>query len=128
VKLSFVRIFVRDWPRALEFYSESVGLPVAFASKDLGWAQLDTGECQLALERVAKEADDTDGLVGRFVGASLSVEDVQATYERLCARGVEFLAPPELQPWGGVLAHFRDPEGNVLTLLGAPPETTRPKE
>ncbi|MCC6917989.1 MAG: hypothetical protein IT548_02225 [Alphaproteobacteria bacterium] len=29
-----------------------------------------------------------------------------------------FLAPPERQPWGGTLAHFRDPSGNGLTLLG----------
>ncbi len=39
------------------------------------------------------------------------------SYAELRARGVEFLAPPEQQPWGGVLAHFRDPDPNVLTLL-----------
>jgi len=26
--------------------------------------------------------------------------------------------PSEKQPWGGVLAHLRDPGGNILTLLG----------
>lgn len=40
--------------------------------------------------------------------------------QTLLARGVEFLAPPQRMPWGGVLAHFRDPDGNVLTLVGAP--------
>jgi hypothetical protein len=30
------------------------------------------------------------------------------------------LAPPEVMPWGGVLAHLRDPDGNVLTLVGRP--------
>ncbi len=25
---------------------------------------------------------------------------------------------PEEQPWGGILAHLRDPDGNILTLLG----------
>jgi predicted enzyme related to lactoylglutathione lyase len=29
------------------------------------------------------------------------------------------LAPPEKQPWGGIVAHFRDPDGNVITLLGS---------
>jgi predicted enzyme related to lactoylglutathione lyase len=48
------------------------------------------------------------------------VDDVEATWERLRARGVEFVARPELMPWGGVLAHFRDPDGNVLTLVGPP--------
>ena len=40
--------------------------------------------------------------------------------QTLLARGVEFLAPPQRMPWGGVLANFRDPDGNVLTLVGAP--------
>jgi predicted enzyme related to lactoylglutathione lyase len=29
----------------------------------------------------------------------------------------DFLAPPERMPWGGVRAHFRDPDGNVVTLM-----------
>ena len=45
--------------------------------------------------------------------------DVFATYEALVARGVEFLGPPEKQPWGGVLAYLRDPDGNVVTLIGS---------
>ncbi|MDH3643838.1 MAG: hypothetical protein OES38_17160 [Gammaproteobacteria bacterium] len=35
------------------------------------------------------------------------------------AKGVEFVEPPERQPWGGVLAHFKDPEQNIMTLVGA---------
>ena len=54
----------------------------------------------------------------RFVAVSLQVEDVQAVYEELVAKGVEFLGPPERMGWGGTLAHFRDPDGNVLTLPG----------
>ena len=51
---------------------------------------------------------------------SLAVADVEATYARLRARGVAFEARPERMPWGGVLAHFRDPDGNVLTLVSGP--------
>jgi len=127
VKLAYLRVFVSDWPRALKFYSEAVGLPILFANQEAGWAQLDTGECQLALERAASPEEGEEDLVGRFVGASLAVEDVHATYERLRSRGVEFVGPPEPQPWGGVLAHFRDPDGNVLTLLGSSEAATRPK-
>jgi uncharacterized glyoxalase superfamily protein PhnB len=55
--------------------------------------------------------------VGRFVGVSLEVTDIDATYRTLVERGVQFDAPPERQAWGGTLAHLRDPDGNVLTLL-----------
>jgi predicted enzyme related to lactoylglutathione lyase len=57
-------------------------------------------------------------LVGRFVGASLRVIDIDATYRDLLAKGVAFVEPPERMPRGGVLAHFKDPDGNILTLLG----------
>jgi predicted enzyme related to lactoylglutathione lyase len=55
---------------------------------------------------------------GGFLGVSLQVADIFATHKFLAARGVEFVAPPEKQPWGGVLAHLRDPDGNILTLVG----------
>ncbi len=49
-RLIVVRVFVRDWPRARAFYRETLGLRVAFASAEMGWAQFDTGEAQLAIE------------------------------------------------------------------------------
>jgi len=32
------------------------------------------------------------------------------------------IEPPEKQPWGGILAPFRDPDGNVLTLAASAKE------
>jgi len=72
------------------------------------------------MERVRFADHGHEHVLGRFLGVSLEVSDVFATHKVLAARGVEFLAPPEKQPWGGVLAHLRDPDGNVLTLLGRP--------
>jgi predicted enzyme related to lactoylglutathione lyase len=118
-RLSIVRVFVRDFERALGFYNGTLGIPLALRSDEHGWAQLATGQAQLALERL-DPARGEDALLGRFLGVSLAVADVQACYEELFARGVDFLAPPEQMPWGGVLAHFRDPDGNVLTLVGPP--------
>jgi lactoylglutathione lyase len=77
---------------------------------------------QLVLERVDPSDAEGRALVGRFVGVTLEVPDVLATYEHLVARGVDFVEPPEKQPWGGILAHFRDPDGNVLTLSGSAKE------
>ena len=124
-KLFAVRVFVTDWERAIRFYTETLGIPASYRSDELGWAQLATGEGQLALERAAPGDSEALDLVGRFVGVSLQVPDIEATHKTLSERGVEFLAPPEAQPWGGVLAHFRDPDGNVITLLGADPTATQ---
>ena len=118
-ELNAVRVFVTDFDRALAFYTESLGMRAAFASAETGWAQFETGAAQLAIEKV--DPGDAEGaeLVGRFVSVSLRVDDLQSTYETLRARGVDFVETPEKQPWGGILAHLRDPDGNILTLLEA---------
>jgi catechol 2,3-dioxygenase-like lactoylglutathione lyase family enzyme len=126
-ELIIVRVFVRDFDRALDFYSNVLGMKVALRAEHFDWAQLDTGAAQLAIERVRPEQGDDeadDALVGRFVGVSLAVDDIDATYRTLRDRGVEFELAPTSMPWGGVLAHLRDPDGNVLSLVGEPKEET----
>ncbi len=61
-KLNADRAYVIEWERALEFYSKTLGMAVAFAGPDLGWAELDTGGAHLALER-------SGGLVARTARA-----------------------------------------------------------
>ena len=118
MKLYAVRIFVRQWPEACAFYGETLGLTERFRNDDIGWAEYDLGGPAFGVERVQPGNADGEALIGRFVGVSLRVDDIDATYEALKAKGVAFTAPPEKQPWGGALAHFRDPDGNELTLLG----------
>lgn len=109
-----VRIFVSNWDRACAFYEDQLGLPLRFASTDLGWAEFNAGGPSIAIERADEASAD---LVGRFVGISLLVDDLDATYHALTDKGVEFTQPPTEQTWGGRIAHVRDPDGNVLTLL-----------
>jgi predicted enzyme related to lactoylglutathione lyase len=59
-------------------------------------------------------------MVGRFTGVSFAVEDIKATYKDLKAKGVDFEGKPEMEEWGGALAHFRDPANNVFTLIQYP--------
>ena len=62
------------------------------------------------------EVDDGEheNLSSRFTGLSIAAQDVHAEYRRLRERGVPFIEPPERQPWGGTLAHFTDPSGNLV--------------
>ena len=52
--------------------------------------------------------------LGRF-----EVPDLDAAYEALKAKGVTFSMPPKRQGWGGYMAMFLDPDGNVLQLIPA---------
>jgi predicted enzyme related to lactoylglutathione lyase len=115
MKLNAVRLWVDDMGAARVFYETTLGLRALWdhgpaVGYDLGAAlivELDDGE-------------EDEPLVGRFTGVSLEVADIAAAYAALMAKGVEFLQPPETMPWGGALAHFKDPAGNVLTLVSQP--------
>ena len=117
-KLYAVRVFSLDWEASLAFYRDTIEFPLIFQDSDMGWAQFQLGPAYLGLERCDPASEESHKLVGRFVGTSIEVDDIHSTYARLVQKGVEFTAKPEIQPWGGTLAHFKDPDGNVLTLLG----------
>ena len=54
------------------------------------------------------------------VTVNLAVADIHAVYQKLTARGVVFDRRPEREHWGGWVASFRDPDGNLLQLLQQP--------
>ena len=117
MKLYGVRIFVDDFAAARTFYVETLGLPIAWDMAEHGAMGLDVGGPQLIVEAVDPDGEDAS-LMGRFVGVSLQVDDIHQTHAALSGKGVAFTGPPEKQFWGGWLAHFVDPAGNTLTLLG----------
>ncbi len=118
MELYAVRIFVRNWSGACTFYGTTLGLKERFRNDEIGWAEYDVGGPCIGLERVQPGDSEGEALVGRFVGVSLRVEDIDETYDLLNKQGVTIVAPPEKQDWGGSLAQFEDPDGNILTLLG----------
>ena len=115
---NLIRIFTSNWTEAVDFYRDVLGLALSYIDEELGWAQFDLETIDLGLERCDTEEPECAELVGRFVGLSIEVDDIDSVYEDLTRKGVEFVEPPEKQPWGGTLAHFKDPDKNVLTLLG----------
>ena len=116
MQLWYVNVFVSDLERALAFYRDQVGLEVVTEDADFGYAAFDTSGARFAVART----DDT-ALVGRHTGVGWGVEDVNEAHRALSERGVIFESAPAQQPWGGYMAMFRDPDGNLFYLdeLGA---------
>jgi len=113
------RVFVTDVERATRFYRDALGLTAQFSGPDT--AMFDTGPTKLLIEEVAPEDAESQQLVGRFTGLSFTVTDIGASVSGLASRGIGMESGPDKQDWGGILAHFRDPDGNVLTIVEYPP-------
>jgi lactoylglutathione lyase len=118
--LSAVRLFVDDTAVAARFYGETLGLPLAFVAPEQGFLGYMLGATSLIIERADPTDEESRALVGRFAAVSLGTPDVAAEHLRMVGLGVTFTAVPANQPWGGCLAHFRDPAGNTLSLVGPP--------
>ena len=55
---------------------------------------------------------------------TMSVEDIDGVYQELKAKGVEFMGEPrDIPEWTMRCVMLRDPEGNLIELSGALPET-----
>lgn len=118
MRIGFVRVFVSDFEKSLDFYMTTLGMKLDYTDRK-HWAQFVSGEdVSLAIEKCDPEhVEQGSKLVGRFVGVTLMVDDISEEYERLTAKGVRFSGKPEKQDFGGILAHLHDLDGNILTLM-----------
>ncbi len=110
-----VSVPVKDQERSKRFYSETLGLQV-IAEEEMAsgnhWVEVGPagGETSISLTTWLESM-----VPGSIRGLILLTEDIQADYEELKGRGVEFLVPIEQQQ-GGKFVQFKDPDGNVLVL------------
>ena len=94
--------FVTDMNKAVEFYRDTLGLPLRFESPS--WSEFATGGTTLALHPAS------DKNPAGKVEFGFTVADVEAFYRDMSAKGVLFSIPPKKQDFGGLLAQFVDSE------------------
>jgi len=114
-------LFVRDLPRCLTFYRDTLGLQVTESTPELASFQMDNVyflllEVSAAANMIGEEANALQIEGGPRVLLAAGVEDVDASYEALKAKGVTVLRPPTNQSWGLRTAYFADPEGNLWEI------------
>jgi len=115
-RIKFLGIPVRDQGRALQFYTEKLGLRILtdqeFSEKQR-WIELSIPGAETGVTLFTP--DGQEDRIGTFVNTSWEVDNVERTYEELLGRGVEFAGPPQKQPWGTFVI-LRDSEGNQIVL------------
>jgi len=116
-----VSLLVADTARALDFYCRVLGLEVDPARPDLSFpgAWLRVGSRQIHLLELPNP-DPVAGRPqhgGRDRHTAFLVSDVAALAARLAAEGVDFTESRS----GRAALFCRDPDGNTLELIQAPP-------
>jgi lactoylglutathione lyase len=118
-----VALTVADYPAAVAFYRDALGLPVRLAwdEPEGSGTILDAGRATLELLST-DQAELIDRVeVGRRVAGpvrlALEVEDSARTAAGLTAAGAELVAPATETPWGDRNARVRAPDGMQLTLF-----------
>jgi catechol 2,3-dioxygenase-like lactoylglutathione lyase family enzyme len=132
MKIANAQLWVHDQDEALAFYTDKLGMEVRsdVTLPEMGnfrWltvspaGQEDFTIVLMAIPGApvmdAETGEQVKNLMAKgFAGTVfLTTDDVQADYEELKARGVEFTEAPEERPYG-IDSGFRDPSGNALRL------------
>jgi catechol 2,3-dioxygenase-like lactoylglutathione lyase family enzyme len=132
IKLSTAQLWVHDQEEALAFYTNKLGMEVrsdVTLPEMGGFRWLTVGppsqpDISIVLMAVPGPpvmdpgtADQVKALMAKgFAGTVFfTTEDVEADYEQLRSRGVEFSETPEERPYG-IDCGFHDPSGNTFRL------------
>jgi lactoylglutathione lyase len=123
-KFVYTRLLVSNFKASFQFYRDVMGFMASFGSETDIYADFNTGEVTLALfdrmemsksvgtDRLPSEIEAQDKMCLCF-----AVDDVDAKYQQLKKRGVEIITAPTDKPdWGIRVAHFRDPDGNLIEI------------
>ena len=122
-KVGTVSVYVSDQQRAKDFYVNKLGMELRTdaelspGSTNRWIAVAPKGaQTEIILYLPDENWEHYKAVVGKSQSITLSTSDVRATYNELKAKGVEFEAEPDVQPWG-TFATLKDSEGNSILLV-----------
>lgn len=120
-RIDVVVLFVTDLKRARTFYQDTLGLVMTFEDQHSAYFELKGASLLLlsiagAQDLLSREAVPVQRPADARSQHVAFVEDVDAVYEELVAKGVEFIREPIDREWGMRTAHFKDPDGNIWEI------------
>ena len=110
--ISYITLWAVNFDEMVAFYQDKLELPVEYG--DENFIQFATQGTKLYIHRLGTAPP----LREHAVEIHFDVPDVDAAYQELKGRGVDFEDPPANWPWGARMAAFRDPEGYALEIVG----------
>jgi catechol 2,3-dioxygenase-like lactoylglutathione lyase family enzyme len=110
-------IYVTDMDRSVQFYTETLGLQLAFRAGD-SWAQIEAGRGLTLGLHVALHGVPSPGTNGAITVGFEVARPIDEVAQELGRRGVAVRRPPS--DGAAKLAFFSDPDGNSLYAAEVP--------
>jgi len=110
--VDFATVFVTDYPAAIEFYCQTLGLEQSVDYGKIPGGEVETGNLTLQVVDAAAIGREFEPNTHPI---AFHVEDVEATRAELESKGVKFLADT-LDSGVCHMAFFADPAGNNLMI------------
>ena len=132
--IGHIAIVVADYDEAIEFYTKKLDFqliedtPLEEGKRWVVVSPPGANECTLLLAKARGEAQES--AVGNQSGGRvflfLFTDDFDRDYEKMVRRGIQFVRPPKVEPYGKV-AVFADLYGNLWDII-EPSETNSIQE
>jgi predicted enzyme related to lactoylglutathione lyase len=110
--VDFATVFVKDYPAAVEFYGQTLGLEHSADYGKIPGGEFETGNLTLQVLDAASVGQEFQPSTHPI---AFHVEDVEATRAALESKGVGFLADT-MDSGVCHMVPFTDPDGNVLMI------------
>jgi len=123
IKTTHVRLLVDDYDKEFRFFRDVLGFKPTFGAEGDNYADFDCNGFCIALFKRKLMNEDTKAAEPAGAGAKdqlaliFGVPYVDAMAAKLKKQGVAFVTEPhDRKDWGIRVAHFRDPEGNLIEI------------
>ncbi|WP_319481294.1 VOC family protein [uncultured Draconibacterium sp.] len=125
MEFNCIRLLVIDFDKCFRFYSETLGLKVSWGEIGGNFASFDIGlpfgisifKTDLMAEVIGNSEKSLPIDSREKIVIILKVKDVDASFQKLIKKGVKFInKPTDMSGWGLRVAHFRDPEENLIEI------------
>lgn len=116
MQIGLVALYTHDQDAGIAFYRDRLGYEVIQDAGDENyrWVEVARPGAEVGVVLAMPTSDEERALIGKQ-GFIYFVDDVQAAYDDLTAKGVPFHTPPSTEFWG-TYAQFKDHEGNDFLL------------
>lgn len=123
MKLSNIRLLVKNFDESYRFYNEVLGLEVSFGKPGEVYASFELGassglsifSSDLMSRAVGNHEKQLPGDSREKFCIVIEVNSTDDTYNELIKKGAVFINKPvNMKDWGIRVVHLRDPEGNLI--------------